>query len=164
MDPISSDLINAIPDEIVAEKTDCQLAADTCLMVLFTMADELEPAPEMPLIISNGDELYPLPAPWTYAPPLRLGGTKIDTKEVLRNVNEWLPHIKKNTHAYNEALAVNDIPTAERIAQQGINDSALIWNMCNALAQSIETEKGYRALELSTETKESYYSVAGFRS
>jgi hypothetical protein len=164
MDPISSDLINAIPDEIVAEKTDCQLAADTCLMVLFTMADELEPVPEMPLIISNGQELYPMPAPWTYAPPLRLGGTQIDTKEVLRNVNEWLPHVKKNGHAYNEALAVNDIPTAERIAQQGVNDSALVWNMCNALAQSVETENVYRPLELSDETKGAFYQAVGLGS
>ena len=79
MDPIGSELINAIPDSIEAEKDDCQEAADTSLFVLFTLANELEPAPEMPPILSNGVELYPLPPPWTYAPPMRLAGRKIDT-------------------------------------------------------------------------------------
>ena len=123
-------------------------------MVLFTMAGELETVPELPPIISNGREVYPLPAPWLYEPPLKVGGQKIDTREVLETVNEWLPHVKKNATAYNEALAVNDRPTAERIAVQSVKDSAEVWSTCNAVAESVETESVYSAFLLSSETEE----------
>ena len=94
---------------------------------------------------------------------MRAGGTKIDTKEVLGNVNEWLPHVKKNAEAYNQALAVNDVPTAVRIAEQGVNDSAMIWSNTNALAMSVEDESVYRTLELSPETKEVYAAIGRLR-
>ena len=163
MDPIGSELINAIPDSIEAERDRLPGGSRYEPLVLFTLANELEPAPEMPPIISNGVELYPLPPPWTYAPPMRLAGRKIDTHQVLATVNEWLPHIRKNAEAYNEALGVNDVPTAVRIAQQGVNDSAMIWSTTNALAMSVEAGNVYRALELSAETKEAYEAIGRLR-
>jgi len=154
MNPIPQEHIDSIPDSVEATRESCQLAADKALFVLFFMANELKECPEFPPIISNGAEVWPLPAPWTS-----------DEESVIRlllNLNGrdddpgLLPHVKRNASEYNEALQSRDIPVAEKIASQGPDDAAALWNDTNSLALESTKESNFKTLVLSDETKEMF--------
>ena len=71
----------------------------------------------------------------------------------------WLTHAKKNCEEFNEALATNDLPLANRIIAITPGDCAAIWNDCNALALSTETAGVYRPLVLSEGTKAAFKEI-----
>ena len=174
MNPIPSEVISSIQTQVEANRDSCEEVADKALYPLFLMGAELDPVPEFPLIVSNGVVVYPTPAPWKYAPPMRQvgGNQKINTQELLNYLNGapatehrgpqpgLLNHVKENCEEYNKALANNDRPTAERIAAQSVSDSAAVWNNCSALAMSVETGSVYKNLSLSEQTINAYEALS----
>jgi hypothetical protein len=158
MEPVPANYINAIPETVEADRESCTIAADNTLLALFFLASQKEGEWEsFPLILSNGVEVWPLPAPWTSRDENKL--------QLLQNLNGqgnregYLTHCKKNCVEFNEALASNDLPLANRILAVTPQDSAAIWNDCNALAFTVETANVYRPLSLSDGTKEVFEEI-----
>jgi hypothetical protein len=161
--PIAQELIDEMPSSVEASKPSCEAAADATLHVLFLMAAELDPKLDFPPIISNGIELWPLP------PPYEMGErrTPIPLLIDLNGTGEeggYLAHCRRNAEEYNEALAESKPDVAKEIAKMGPIDATHLWNFLNSLAFSVEDEDVYRPLELSDETKQSYYRAVGLGS
>src|SRR4030095_3274955 len=161
MKPIPNELIIAMPESVEATKESCQAAADAVLHVLFLMGAELDPKLTWPPILSNGVELWPMPPPYESGERRQIS--------LLINLNGrdesgYLEHCKRNAEEYNRALEEAKPYVATEIAKMGPTDATHVWNYLNSLAFSVEDESVFRALELSDETKESYYRAVGLRS
>lgn len=159
MKPIAEELIDAMPSAVETTKESCQEAADAVLRVLFEMGMQLEPKLSWPPIISNGYELWPMPAPYAFG--------ERQTVPLLVDLNGmgdeggYLEHCVRNAVEFNEALAEAKPDVAKEIARMGPTDAGHVWNSLNALACSVEDESVYRPIELSAETKQSYYQAVG---
>jgi hypothetical protein len=163
MKPIPNELIVKMPRAVEATRESCQEAADAVLHVLFLMGQQLEPpADNWALFVSNGVEVYPLPAPWTSEERRKIR-LLVDLNG---NSDEggYLEVCHRNALEFNEALESRDLPLAQKIAAYGPDDSAHVWNSLNALALTVTDESVYRPLELSDETKQSYYLAVGLGS
>jgi hypothetical protein len=163
MKSIPNELIVQMPESVEASKESCQAAADATLIVLFLMGAELNPKMIWPPIVSNGRELWKMPAP--YDPPA------IETVPLLVDLNGggdeeggYLSHCRRNAEEYNRALEEAKPYVATEIAKMGPTDAAHVWNYLNALACSVEDEEVYRPLELSEECKQAYYQAVGLGS
>jgi hypothetical protein len=158
--PLPEEIIEAIPTVVQVSRESCQEAADAALLALFSLGVRLDPVPDFPLILSNGHEVWPMPAPWNYAVPYNDTGW-IKIGELLDNLNGvgddigLLKHIKLNAQKYNEALESGAESEARAIAEQSPADSASIWNNTNALAMSL-TKQIYHPLSLSAATRAAY--------
>ena len=158
MKPIPEEAIAAMPTSVEATRESCQEAADATLLVLFLMGEQLDPpADSWPLVVLNGVEVYPLPAPWTSQER-----SKIKLLGDLNGTGDeggYLEHCHRNAIEFNAALETRDLPLAQRIAAKGPVDSAHVWNNLNALAMSVEKGNVYRPLELSAETQEAFEAL-----
>lgn len=145
MEPIQIRHIMNIPNHVEHDRDSCERAADSALYVMFQIGAQFDQI--FPPIFSNGKELWPLPPP--YSAPT-------DEREAVvgARLDELLQNTKRNAQAFNAAVENNVKPEAQRIAEQMPTDSAQVWNDCNLLAKSIETESVYQTLALSEETQE----------
>jgi hypothetical protein len=157
MKPIPQELIDVMPTKVEATRESCQATVDPVLLVLFLLGGQLKPPPEStPPIISNGHELWPLPAKWHLE--------EDQTIPLLTNLNGtgqdkvgYLETCKRNAQEYNQALEDSKPDVAIGICNLWPADSAHIWEYLNALACSVEKADIYRTLTLSPETKQAYY-------
>jgi hypothetical protein len=157
MDKIPQELIDEMPTTVDATEDSCQDACDATLLVLFIAGTR----PLPPILSQNNIEVYPLPPPY-------YDGEE-DQATLLSNLNGGeasggyknreiglLEHCVKNANEYNDAVDSNDLPLANKIKAQMTEDSAHVWNWCNALAKTVCEENVYRPLLLSDSTKEAY--------
>jgi hypothetical protein len=163
MKPIPQELIYKMPDDVEASTESCQEAADAVLHVLFLMGAELDPKMTWPPVVSNGVELWPMPAPYQSGERRQIR-LLVDLNGGGAEEGGYLAHCKRNVEEFNEALEDAKPEVAEEIASMGPTDSAHIWNYLNALACSVESESVFRPLELSDECKRSYYLALGLGS
>src|SRR5262245_7207937 len=161
MKKIPEEFIEAMPDRVEATRESCEAAVDPALLVLFLMAGQLEPRLEMPPIVANGHELWPLPAPWGLAErnQIRL---LLDLNGAGDNYG-YLEHVRRNALEYNEALEDMKPDIAAQIARMTPGDASHVWEYLNALAASVADDI-YQTLPLSPECKQAFYIAKGLGS
>jgi hypothetical protein len=159
MKPIPQQFIDAMPVKVEATRESCQATVDPVLLVLFFMGGQVKPPLEQtPPIISNGEEVWPLPAKWA-------SGER-ETVPLLVNLNGagsdkvgYLETCRRNAEEYNQAILDAKPDVAVGIVNLWPEDSAHVWEYCNALACSVEKSDIYQTLQLSAETKQAYYAA-----
>src|SRR4030095_6539953 len=107
MKPIPNELIIAMPESVEATKESCQAAADAVLHVLFLMGAELDPKMTWPPVVSNGVELWPMPAPYQSGERRQIR-LLVDLNGGGAEEGGYLAHCKRNAEEFNEALEIND--------------------------------------------------------
>jgi hypothetical protein len=161
---IPNEFVNRMPERVLPTYESCQSAADATLTALFMMGaqldEESQPEDAWPLIVSNGVEVYPLPAPYeenAVALQVHLDNLNGDvTKTGL------LPHAHTNALAYNSAILENKPDVAKAIAALGPADAAAIWNNLNGACMALVPEGGmYSPIVLDELTKISYQRTVG---
>lgn len=159
---IPLELIQEMPDGVTKERDVCEKAADDTLKVLFFMAAEIAPVENFPLIISNGVEVWPLPAPWISGE--RRPNIILHDLNGTEDEGGYLTACKRNAEEYNKLIEEGKddpdaLDKAKEVAKLSAGDSAHVWSYLNALVASTTTENVYQTLELSDETGDLYAEI-----